>query len=67
MRISTQTATGPELVQVDERTIVKLYPADQAKEGGKPAAKKSDEAVGNAPPPADPSILTDPGKQKLKW
>jgi hypothetical protein len=64
MRISTETETGPELVHVDERTVVKLYPADQAKESGKPGAKNANE---NAPPPADPSVLTDPGKQKLKW
>jgi hypothetical protein len=67
MRISTQTQAGPELVQVDERTMVKLYPADQAKEVGKPDAKKSNKADENAPPPADPSVLIDPGKQKLKW
>jgi len=67
MRISTQTQAGPELVQVDERTMVKLYPADQAKESGRPGAKKSNEPDENAPPPADPSVLIDPGKQKLKW
>jgi hypothetical protein len=64
MRISTQTDAGPELVHVDERTVVKLYPADQAKESDQSGAKKANE---NAPPPADPSVLTDPGKQKLKW
>ncbi len=67
MRISTQTQTGTELVQVDERTMLKLYPADQAKAPAKPGTKKSNEADENAPPPADPNVLTDPGKQKLKW
>jgi len=61
MRISTQTETGPKLVHVDERTVVRLYPADAAK---KPATDKPEEKPAD---PEDAKVITDPGQQKLKW
>ena len=61
MRINTQTQTGPQLVRVETRTIVRLYPAEAAKEfgTGEPAEEPAD--------PEDAQVITDPGKQKLKW
>ncbi len=61
MRISTQTQTGPQLVRVETRTIVRLYPEEAAKElgAGEPVEEPAD--------PEDAQVITDPGKQKLKW
>ncbi len=61
MRISTQTQTGPQLVRIDTRTVVRLYPAEAAKEFG--ASEAEEEPVD----PEDAKVITDPGKQKLKW
>ena len=61
MRISTQTGTGPQLVRVETRTMVRLYPEEAAKElgAGEPVEEPAD--------PEDAQVITDPGKQKLKW
>jgi len=61
MRISTQTQTGPQLVRVETRTMVRLYPEEAAKElgAGEPVEEPAD--------PEDAQVITDPGKQKLKW
>jgi hypothetical protein len=61
MRIKTQTETGPQLVRVETRTMVRLYPAEAAKEFG--ASEPEDEPAD----PEDAKVITDPGKQKLKW
>jgi hypothetical protein len=61
MRINTQTQTGPQLVRVETRTIVRLYPAEAAKEFG---ARDPEEEPAD---PEDAKVITDPGKQKLKW
>ena len=61
MRISTQTQAGPELVRVDTVTAVRLYPAEAAQQmaGDEPEEEPAD--------PEDAKVITDPGKQKLKW
>lgn len=61
MRIATQSMGSPELVQVDTRTAVRLYPAEAAKDfdAEQPAEETSD--------PEDAKVITDPGKQRLKW
>jgi hypothetical protein len=62
MRISQPTPTGDEqLARVERRTAVRLYPADEADRFGaeKPEEKPAD--------PEDAKVVTDPGKQKLKW
>jgi hypothetical protein len=61
MRISTQTQAGPELVRVDTVTAVRLYPAEAAQQmaGDEPEEEPAD--------PEDANVITDPGKQKLKW
>lgn len=61
MRIKTQTETGPQLFRVETRTMVRLYPAEAAKEFG--ASEPEDEPAD----PEDAKVITDPGKQKLKW
>ncbi len=61
MRIMTQTDSGPELVRVDTVTAVRLYPAEAAKEM---AAEEPEEEPAD---PEDAKVITDPGKQKLKW
>ncbi len=61
MRISTQTESGPELVRVDTVTAVRLYPAEAA---GEWASEEPEEEPAD---PEDAKIITDPGKQKLKW
>jgi hypothetical protein len=61
MRIQQPTAAGSQLVRVDTRTMVRLYPAEAAKTSGAAAPEEK---------PADPedaNVITDPGKQKLKW
>ena len=61
MRINVQSETGPQLVRVETRTIVRLYPAEAAKEFG---AREPEEEPAD---PEDAKVITDPGKQKLKW
>lgn len=61
MRIKSQTPTGPQLVRVETRTIVRLYPAEAAKEFG---ARDPEEEPAD---PEDAKVITDPSKQKLKW
>ena len=61
MRIKTQTETGPQLVRVETRTMVRLYPAEAADEFG--ATEPEEEPAD----PEDANVITDPGKQKLKW
>ena len=61
MRIKTETQTGPQLVRVETRTMVRLYPAEGAEEVG--ASEQNEEPAD----PEDAKIITDPGKQKLKW
>jgi hypothetical protein len=61
MRIKSQTPTGPQLVRVETRTIVRLYPEEAAKELG---AREPEEEPAD---PEDAKVITDPGKQKLKW
>ncbi len=61
MHISQPSSTGDEqLVRVETRTGVRLYPAEEAKK--KPSAPEKKPAD-----PADAKVVTDPGKQKLKW
>jgi hypothetical protein len=61
MRIKTQTETGPQMLRVDTMTAVRLYPAEAAQEmaGEEPEEEPAD--------PEDAKVITDPGKQKLKW
>lgn len=62
MRISTRTAAGgSDLLRIERRTAVKLYPADEA-EGPKPLEPEQEPVD-----PDDAKVITDPGKQKLKW
>lgn len=61
MRITQPAPMGEsELIRIERRTQVKLYPAEEA-----------DEFHEDPPePPADPDdakVITDPDKQKLKW
>ncbi len=57
MRIKAQD----QLIRVETRTIVRLYPEEAAKEMG--AAEPEEEPAD----PEDAKVITDPGKQKLKW
>lgn len=62
MRVSQPTPTGDkQLVRVETRTSVRLYPAEDADQPGpdEPEEKPAD--------PEDAKVITDPGKQKLKW
>jgi hypothetical protein len=61
MRIKTQTQTGEQLVRVDTMTAVRLYPAEAAQEM---AGEELEEEPAD---PEDAKVITDPGKQKLKW
>ncbi|HET6417453.1 MAG TPA: hypothetical protein VFG22_14240 [Polyangiales bacterium] len=61
MRIQQRTGSGSQLLQVDSRTMVRLYPAD----AGKPLAEEAPEQ--DAVDQEDANVITDPGKQKLKW
>lgn len=61
MRITTPTEAGPQLVRIDTRTAVRLYPAEAADEFG--AAEPEEEPTD----PEDANVVTDPGQQKLKW
>ena len=60
MRISQPAPMGEsQLVSVDTRTIVRLYPAKEGEQPDTPEEKPAD--------PEDAKVITDPGKQKLKW
>ena len=62
MRISQPTQGGDrQLIRVETRTAVRLYPEEAAKEFA--AAEPPEEPAD----PEDAKVLTDPGKQKLKW
>jgi hypothetical protein len=61
MRVVTRRAGSPDLVRIDTRTAVRLYPAEAAKDFD---AEQSAEDV---PDPEDAKVITDPGKQRLKW
>ena len=61
MRIQQQTAAGAQLVRVDTRTMVRLYPAEAQKTSGAPAPEEKPVDQ------EDANVITDPGKQKLKW
>ncbi len=60
MRIKRSTPTGPEMLRVETRTAVRLYPEEgaEAMTVGEPEEE---------PDPEDAKVITDPGKQKLKW
>lgn len=61
MRIQSPTQTGSELIRVDTRTALRLYPADATKEfDPKPPEEE-------AADPEDAKVITEPGKQRLKW
>ncbi len=62
MRVSTYVQGRPELVRVETRVAVRVYPAE--------AAQRFDSRAGaeEEPEPAeDPKKVTDPGKQELRW
>jgi hypothetical protein len=60
MRIATQTGGGPELVRIDTRTALRLYPAEAAKELDVADPEQT-------PDPEDAKVISDPGQQRLKW
>jgi hypothetical protein len=60
MRIKRQSPTGPQMVRVETRTAVRLYPEEGAE--AMVVGEQEEE-----PDPEDAKVLTDPGKQKLKW
>lgn len=60
MRISQPAPLGDtKMVRVETRTAVKLYPAEEAESFDEPKEEPAD--------PQDAKVVTDPGKQKLKW
>lgn len=60
MRIAQPTQSGDKrLVRAETRTAVRLYPAEEAEGFGEPEEEPAD--------PEDAKVITDPGKQKLKW
>lgn len=61
MRIQERSPTGPQLLRVETRTAVRLYPAEAADQFG------AGESVEEPADPEDAKIITDPSKQKLKW
>ena len=62
MRISTYVQGKPELVRIETRIAVRLYPAEGSEEfGAQPGAQEEPE------PAEDPKKVTDPGKQELRW
>ena len=62
MRINTVVQGEPELVRVETRTAVNVYPAEAAGHFGAGGAE------GVEPEPAeDPRKVTDPGDQELRW
>jgi hypothetical protein len=60
MRIAAQTGGAPELVRIDTRTALRLYPAEAAKDFDVAEPEE-------APDPEDAKVITDPGEQRLKW
>jgi hypothetical protein len=62
MRISQPSQSGERrLIRVETRTAVKLYPEEEAASFGE------DEPEEEPADPEDAKVITDPGKQKLKW
>lgn len=62
MRVSTYVQGRPELVRVETKVAVRVYPAEAAREfSGREGAEKE------AEPAEDPRKVTDPGKQELRW
>ncbi len=60
MRITQPAPMGESrLVRVETRTAVNLYPAEEAESFDEPEEAPAD--------PEDAKVITDPGKQKLKW
>ena len=60
MRISRPAPMGDrQLVRVETRTAVELYPAEEAGQFDEPEETPAD--------PEDAKVITDPGSQKLKW
>jgi hypothetical protein len=60
MRISQPAPMGEtQLVRVETRTRVRLYPAEEGERPEPPEEEPAD--------PEDAKVITDPGKQKLKW
>lgn len=60
MRISKPAPMGDrQLVRVETRTAVQLYPAKEADQFDEPEEKPPD--------PDDAKVITDPSNQKLKW
>ena len=62
MRVSQPSQSGERrMIRVETRTAVKLYPEEEAASFGK------DEPEEEPADPEDAKVITDPGKQKLKW
>ncbi len=62
MRISQRVQGRSELVKIETRTAVRLYPAEGDNEfGAQTGAQEEPE------PSEDPQKVTDPGKQELRW
>ena len=61
MRVTQPAPMGESrLVRIESRTAVNLYPAEQAGEFDEPPEEEPAD-------PEDAKVITDPGKQKLKW
>lgn len=61
MRVTQPAPMGDSrLIRVETRTAVNLYPAEQAGKFDEPPEEKPAD-------PEDAKVITDPGKQKLKW
>jgi hypothetical protein len=61
MRVSQPAPMGEsQLVRIETRTAVRLYPAEEAE-------KFHEEPKEEPADPEDAKVITDPGKQKLKW
>ena len=59
MRISQPAPLGDrQMTRVERRTVVQLYPEEQADDFG-----PEDEPT----EPEDAQVVTEPGKQQLKW
>ncbi len=62
MRINTYVQGRPQLVRVETKVAVRVYPAEAAREFGARTGTEEE------PEPAqDPRKVTDPGKQELRW
>lgn len=63
MRVSQPTQLGDkQLIRIETRTGVRVYPEEEADDFGAP--KEPEEKPAD---PEDAKVITDPGKQKLKW